>query len=225
MGEVVPVEFHIDLQKWIYRFNSMPDITTKRCLETGPTTSQQLHVFTNPSIIATSAVICMRSTTTEGNVIVNYVISKSRVAPIKQTSAPKLDLELATIGAELAGFVAAAMTMNFSSVHFSMDSTATLGWINSDKRQKVFVANRDNKILHNSRVEEWKHIPVKSNPKRTTVATKGCISSVRSSFGWKWSFASQRKAETSANSLESKAPHNTGHQRPCHSVNCSGRSH
>ena len=45
--EEVPAEFHIDLQKWIYEFNSMPDFTTNRCLVTGPTTTQQLHVFTD----------------------------------------------------------------------------------------------------------------------------------------------------------------------------------
>ena len=101
----------------------------------------------------------MRSTTTEGNVIVNYVISKSRVAHIKHTSIPKLELEAATMGAELASFVVTKMTLRFSSVHFWTDSTATLGWKNSDKRQKVFVANRVNKILEHSKAEEWKHIP------------------------------------------------------------------
>ena len=106
----------------------------------------------------------MRSTTTEGNVIVNYVISKSRVAPIKQRSIPKLELEAATMVAEQASFVVTEMTSNFSSVYFWTDSTATLGWINSDKRQKVFVANRINKILKHSKVEEWKHIPRKFNP-------------------------------------------------------------
>ena len=86
--EKVPAEFHIDLKKWIYEINSMPDITTKRCLITGPTISQQLHVFTDASNIASSGVMFLISTTTEGNVIVNYVISKSRVAPIKNTSIP-----------------------------------------------------------------------------------------------------------------------------------------
>ena len=68
------------------------------------------------------------------------------------------------MGAQLASFVVTEMTLNFSSVHFWTDSTATLGWINSDKRQKVFVANRVNKILEHSKAEEWKHIPGKLNP-------------------------------------------------------------
>ena len=72
--EEVRAEFHIDLKKWIYEFNSMREITTKRCLVTRPTTSQQPVIFTDASNIATSAVIYMRSTTTEGNVVVNYVI-------------------------------------------------------------------------------------------------------------------------------------------------------
>ena len=162
--EEVPAEFHSDRQKTFCEFNSMPDITTKRCLVTGQTTSQQLHVFTDASIITTAAVIYMRSTTTEGNVIVNYVISKSRVAPIKQTNIHKFELEAATMGAELASFVVTEMTLNFSSVHFWTDTTATLGWINSDKGQKVFLANRVNKILEHSKAEEWKHTPGKFNP-------------------------------------------------------------
>ena len=154
--EEVPAELHSDLQKWFCEFNRMPDITTKRCLVTGKSTSQQPHVFTDPSRIATSAVIYMRSTTTEGNVIVNYVINKSRVAPINHTSKPKLELEAAKMGAELGSFVVTEMKLNFSSVHLWTDSTATLGWINSDKRQKVFVANRVDKILEHFKAQEWK---------------------------------------------------------------------
>ena len=161
--EEVPAEFHSDLQKWFCEFNSMPDITTKTCLVAGPTTSQQLHDFTDASNIATSAVIYMRSTTTEGNVIVNSVFSKSRVAPLKHTSIPKLELEAATMGAELASFLVTERTLNFSSVHFWTDSAATLGWINSDKRQKIFIAHRVNKILENSKAQVWKHIPGKFN--------------------------------------------------------------
>ena len=161
--EEVPADFHSDLQKWFCEFNSMPDITRKKCLVTGPTTSQQLHVITDASKIAISAVIYMRSTTTEGNVIVNYFISRSRVTPIKHTSIPKLELEAATMGAELASFVVTEMTLNSSSVQFWTDSTATLGWINSDRRQKVFVANRVNKILEQSKGQEWKHIFGKFN--------------------------------------------------------------
>ena len=71
----IPAETQNYLQQRIYEFNSMPKNTAKRCLVMGPTSCQQLHVFQDASDIATSAVIEMRSTISEGNVIVNYVIS------------------------------------------------------------------------------------------------------------------------------------------------------
>ena len=69
MDEEDPANFQSELQKLLCEFNSMPDFTTKICLVTEHGTSQQLHVFINASNIATSAVIYMRSKTTEGNVI------------------------------------------------------------------------------------------------------------------------------------------------------------
>ena len=161
--EEVTAEFHIDLQKWIYEFNSMPDFTTRKCLVTGTTTSQHLLVFTDAPNIATSAVIYMRSTATEGNVIVNYVIGKSRVAPIKQTNILQLELEAAIMGTEQATVVVTEMTLNFSSFHFWTDSTAKLGWINSDKRHKFIVTKRVNKIFEHSKADECKYIPGKIN--------------------------------------------------------------
>ena len=105
----------------------------------------------------------MRHTTTEEKVIVNYVIGKSRVAPIKQTNILKLELEAAIMGTEQATVVVTELTLSFSSVHFWTDSTAKLGWLNLDKRQKIFVIKRVNKILEHSKAEEWKHIPGKIN--------------------------------------------------------------
>ena len=58
-----------------------------------------------------------------------YVISKSKVTPIKQLSIPKLELEVATLGAELADLCESAMITTINSKHFWTDSTATLGSI------------------------------------------------------------------------------------------------
>ena len=44
------------------------------------------------------------------------------------------------------------------------DSMATLGWIKSTKRQKLFVANRVAKILANSQSEHWNFVTCKVKP-------------------------------------------------------------
>ena len=56
-----------------------------------------------------------------------YVVSKAGVAPIKTTIIPKLELEAAFMGAELASFVRNEMTANFDKIQFWTDSMATLG--------------------------------------------------------------------------------------------------
>ena len=64
----------------------------------------ELHTFTDASLSAVSAVVYLMAISADGSIATRYVISKSKVAPIKQLSIPKLELEAATLGAELAGF-------------------------------------------------------------------------------------------------------------------------
>ena len=93
-----------------------------------------------------------------------YVVSKARVAPIKTTTIPKLELEAAAMGAELASFARSEMTAHFDKIQFWTDSMATLGLIKSTKHQKLFVANRIAKILANSKSEQWNFVAGKINP-------------------------------------------------------------
>ena len=113
---------------------------------------------------AIAAIVYVRTTKADGSSTSRYVISKTKVAPIKQLSIPKLELEAATLGAELAGFCESEMTTTISLKHFWTDSTATLGWIRSKQRQKMYIANRLTKIHGNSNQDNWRHIPGKMNP-------------------------------------------------------------
>ena len=56
------------------------------------------------------------------------------------------------------------MTTTITSKHFWTDSTATIGWIQSKQRQKMYIANRLTKIHENSNRDKWRHIPGKMNP-------------------------------------------------------------
>ena len=91
-------------------------------------------------------------------------VSKTKLAPIKQLSIPKLELEAATLGAELAGFSENEMTITIKMKHFWTDSTAILRWIQSKQRQKIYIANRLTKNHENSNPDNWRHIPGKMNP-------------------------------------------------------------
>ena len=56
------------------------------------------------------------------------------------------------------------MTAHFDKIQFWTDIRATLVWIKSTKHQKLFVANRNAKILANSKSGQWNFVPGKINP-------------------------------------------------------------
>ena len=90
--EPLPVELLRPLQKLLNGYHSMPQLeiprqmTTQNLLET----ENQLHVFVDASIVATCAVVYLRSLNkTSDEVQTAFVIGKCKVAPVKQLSVPK----------------------------------------------------------------------------------------------------------------------------------------
>ncbi|XP_075247147.1 uncharacterized protein LOC142340458 [Convolutriloba macropyga] len=162
--QLLSKEHYDEIQQWMEDFENMPSIQIPSCLVPNVDGTHELHTFTDASLSAVSAVVYLRTISADGSIATHYVISKSKVAPIKQMSIPKLELEAATLGAELAGFCETEMTIDVKSKKFWTDSTAVLSWIKSKDRQKMYIANRLNKIAENSNKDDWQHVPGKMNP-------------------------------------------------------------
>ena len=105
----------------------------------------EIHVFTDASLAAMSAVIYCRSPVVP--MTTRYLVGKSRVAPIKQMSVPKLELEAAAIGVRLLRLVREQLSLAPTETFLWNDSSVLLDWIRTRKRQKMFVANRLTEIL------------------------------------------------------------------------------
>ena len=104
----------------------------------------KIHAFTDASLIGMAAVLFLRMHNLDETVIVTVEckIGKSKIAPIKQLSVPKLELEAATIGARLLSFASKELHLSRTAVlHVWTDLQVVLDWIKSTKRQKTFVAN------------------------------------------------------------------------------------
>ena len=123
----------------------------------------ELHGFSDASGAAYGAVVYVLNVKTNQPIIVT---SKSKVAPLKETSIPRLELLGALVLSKLILRVRSAMErlLVVTRIHCWTDSMVVLYWLNSKRDLKQFVRNRVNKIKDRVEVSNWKHCPGKENP-------------------------------------------------------------
>ncbi|XP_063240264.1 uncharacterized protein LOC134541050 [Bacillus rossius redtenbacheri] len=149
------------------QLSQLSSVTIPRLIRGQAGGSYQLHGFSDSSEIGYAAVVYLRIDNPDGTVLVHLLIAKSKVAPLKVQSLPRLELCGALLLARLLHHVidAYGATLHFSSVTAWTDSQVTLAWINSSPHElKTFVANRVSHIQELTRPEWWKHVRSEHNP-------------------------------------------------------------
>ncbi|XP_028178737.1 uncharacterized protein LOC114366158 isoform X2 [Ostrinia furnacalis] len=125
----------------------------------------ELHSFSDASQYAYGACIYMRTVNANGNVSVKLLCSKSKVAPVKPTTMPRLELLGALLAARLCKSVTDALRCKPTRIIHWCDSSIVLAWLKHDPRQlKSFVANRVNEISEITNVSSWRYVPTSQNP-------------------------------------------------------------
>ncbi|XP_064462610.1 uncharacterized protein LOC135373316 [Ornithodoros turicata] len=156
-----------DWRSWSSELRNLPTITAPRYLMTGISRAEnlQLHVFTYASPLAYGACAYLRAEDNDRQVSVNLVFAKSRVAPLKKLTLPRLELMGAVIGARMASFLRTSFLAEKLTVYFWTDSTITLCWIRGTANAwKPFVANRVSEVQSLSDPDAWNHCPGTQNP-------------------------------------------------------------
>lgn len=124
-----------------------------------------LHGFCDASMQAYGACIYIRSTAANGKHSSRLLCSKSRVAPLKCTSLPRLELCGAVLLAQLLNKIIDALQIKIDRKYLWCDSAIVLAWLRSTSRRwNPFVANRVGEIQSHTRIEEWHHIRTQDNP-------------------------------------------------------------
>ena len=130
-----------------------------------PTTVQisNVYVFTDASTKAYGAVIYLSKANQTC-----LAMSKSRVAPVKSVTLPKLELMAAVMGTRLAKFIQSSLTPHSHylpiRVHLWTDSQIVLHRINKNNSSKTFVSHRVTEIIKSFPVSMWSYTPSADNP-------------------------------------------------------------
>ena len=154
--------------QWITLFKEMKEldnVSFERCLTAEKAVDPpMLCVFADASQDAFGACAYLRQRKDDNTYSVKFIAAKSRVAPLKQLTIPRLELQAAVLATRLAKSIQEETRIQFQDAKFFTDSTITLAWIQSPSRSfKPFVSSRVGEIQSNSDPSQWKHIPSEDN--------------------------------------------------------------
>ena len=166
--EAIPEESLKCWKEWLFELPRLEEFSIDRCLKPygfGKVCTCQLHHFSDASQIGYGAVTYLRLVDEGGQVHCAFLMAKSRLAPLKSISIPRLELSAATVSVRLDKMIRRELELSVDESVFWTDSTSVLKYIaNSNTRFHTFVANRVSQILDGSTPVQWRHVPTKLNP-------------------------------------------------------------
>ena len=107
----------------------------------------------------------LRMVDTHDRVHISLVVSKTKVAPIKKLTIPRLELCGAQLLSRLLHHVKTLFNQPLTDVYAWTDSTIVLNWlVGSPRRFKTFVGNRVAAIVDCIPPDRWNHVAGVQNP-------------------------------------------------------------
>ncbi|XP_022817932.1 uncharacterized protein LOC111350544 [Spodoptera litura] len=125
----------------------------------------QIHGFSDASMRAYAAVVYIRIENSDGNIETKLIAARTRVAPLKTISLPRLELSGALLLSKLMKQVGTSMRIPTSNMIAWTDSSIVIAWLCGEpNRWKPFVANRVVEIIENLNNKQWYHVQSHENP-------------------------------------------------------------
>lgn len=160
-------------KKWDNWINQAKDhlesIKVERCMKSKvkkeDIARQELHHFADASSSGYGSCSYLRTIDKVGNVHCSLVMAKARVAPIKPTTIPRLELQAAVTSARQGRILTRELDIAMDAEFYWTDSMITLGYIQNDSRRfKAYVANRVAEIQETTNKDQWHYVKTTNNP-------------------------------------------------------------
>ena len=168
----LPPDYVEQWEEWVSRLSSINGIAIPRFVNYAPSsTCCEIHGFADASQRACAAVLYLR-VIDKGVSSCILLAAKTKVAPIKTLSIPRLELLGADVLAKLAHHYCSILPMKIESVHLWSDSKDVLFWLRKHPSSwQTFVANKCSSIQTLLPFAHWHHVKSSENP--ADVASRG----------------------------------------------------
>ena len=171
LGWDSPLASHLEVlwKEYVSDLQTLSKFKLARCVTSPPSTESktveyELHGFCDASQAAYSACVFVRAIDEEGRSRVNLLAARTKVAPVKTETIPRLELCGAVLLTKLVKSVLASLRIPFRAVRCWTDSTTVLDWNNSSKKLPVFVHNRVLQMQTLLPPKNWAHVKGEENP-------------------------------------------------------------
>lgn len=125
----------------------------------------EIHGFADASSSAYGGCVYIRSIDKNGRIQVTLLGAKSRVAPVKSVTIPRLELCAALLLSQLIDKVRNSLNLNIQKYFLWSDSSVCLCWIKtSPNLLQTFIGNRVSQIQSLTDPLDWNHVRTEDNP-------------------------------------------------------------
>jgi hypothetical protein len=183
-----PVPYSI-VQRWESFTQSLKDLEAVQiplCFKSpdfGKTVRTEMHHFSDASTEGYGQCSYIKHVDDAGRVNCCLVYSKAKVAPLKQITIPRLELNAAVLSTRVSKMLKSSLKLDNVKEYFYADSQVILGYISNDaKRFHTFVANRIQEIHDESEPHQWHHVKTQENP--ADLASRGATAGQLTSSIW-----------------------------------------
>ena len=122
-------------------------------------------IFSDASTAGYGVCTYLRAVSTTGKIHCFLVMGKSRVAPTKVTTIPRLELSAAVVAVRISDLLKKDLEVNCIHEFFWTDCKVVIGYINNDARRfHVFVANWVQRIKQSTVSAQWRYVASEDNP-------------------------------------------------------------
>lgn len=158
-GRVNSINSHPSLSHGVHRAHGVQQGTYMS------TSIQTIHIFSDASARAYGSVAYLWTVDQSNSIQVAFLAARSRVAPVRQQSIPRLELCAAHTGAQLAAVLKRELTLTITSITYWTDSSTVLNWLQSQScRYKLFVGTRVTDIQELTEGSPWRYVSSADNP-------------------------------------------------------------